>query len=156
MSLLRVHQWKPDVGAALNDWLLIGFKEAALSGEIAYDHAAKAQVCGLQGDSWMSTDTKTQFNLLTRKIIELLVSACPAAIKITGETFELPKGKMEEVSISGLFASGFYSESPEEEFLGSTLRWLQDEGYIRSPASDHYVATLKALTLAGAIPNALS
>jgi hypothetical protein len=104
----------------------------------------------------MSTVTKNEFNLLTRRIIDILVSACPAAVKITGETFELPKGKMEDVSFSGLFSSGFYSESPEEEFLGSTLKWLQDEGYIRSIASDHYVATFKTLELANAIPNALS
>jgi hypothetical protein len=44
-----VFQWKADVGAALAGRLLIRFKEAALSEEIAYDHAAKAQVCSPKG-----------------------------------------------------------------------------------------------------------
>lgn len=104
----------------------------------------------------MSTDNKEQFNLLTRRILSLLVDACPAAIKVTAETFELPKGKMEDVNISGIYSTGFYSESPEEEFLGSTLKWLQDEGFVRAISNDYYVATLKTLTLVGAIPNSLS
>lgn len=104
----------------------------------------------------MSIDNKEQFNLLTRKILNLLISACPVPVEITGKTFELPKGVMEDLTVTGVFSAGFYNESSEEEFLGHTLKWLQDEGFVRAIDSEHYVATLQTLTLAGAVPNALS
>ncbi|QZD72867.1 hypothetical protein [Pseudomonas sp. 3-2] len=104
----------------------------------------------------MSTDNKSQFNLLTRKVIEMLVEACPVSVEITAETFSLPEGQYDSSSSSDVFITGFYTPSAEEHLLNSTLKWLADEGFIRETATDQYVATLRTLKLYDAIPSALS
>lgn len=99
----------------------------------------------------MSDSKQEQFNLLTRKIIELLINECPVAVNITADTFELPKG---EFKASGMI--GFHQNSPEEEVLKSTLKWLEAESFIRSEQSGYYVATFKTLKLYNSVPAAIS
>lgn len=104
----------------------------------------------------MSNDNKEQFNILAKKVLEILVEACPVPTKITAETFELPKGEYQKAETSGfLSVSGFYKDSPEEKVLKSVLAWLADEKYIRGEG-DYYVATLQTLKLYNSVPNAIS
>lgn len=101
----------------------------------------------------MSDDNQEQFNVLTRKIIELLVNECPVPVQITAETFELPKGEVQRSS--GPYAMSFYKNTPQEEVLKCALKWLEDENFIREKGG-YYVATLQTLKLYNAVPAALS
>ncbi|CAI8825257.1 DUF2653 family protein [Pseudomonas sp. IT-232MI5] len=103
----------------------------------------------------MSTSNKEQFDLMIRRILGDLIAACPAAVAITAEAYELPKG--EHVSDgNGIYASTYYRESPEEKLLTDTLKWLREEGFIRIDNSYGFVATMQALKLASAVPKVIS
>lgn len=100
----------------------------------------------------MSTN-KEQFDLLTSKILGMLVDACPAQVELNAEAFDIKTGSYD--GSSGIIG-GFYQATPEEQFLAETLNWLVLEGYIRAGnRTDHYVATLQTLKLYNSIPNAL-
>lgn len=101
----------------------------------------------------MSVDNKEQFNLLTGKILTLLVNACPVPVQITAETFNLPKGEFQKSQ--GGFSVGFYSNTPEEAILKDLLKWLEAENFIRERGG-YYVATLQTLKLHNSVPNAIS
>ncbi|MGH8350850.1 MAG: hypothetical protein ACRES5_30440 [Pseudomonas sp.] len=104
----------------------------------------------------MSNVNKEQFNLLAKKILEILVDACPLPAKITAETLELPKGEYQEGQSSGFISiSGSYKSSPEEKMLKSLLKWLVEERFIRAEG-DYYVATLQTLKLYNSVPNAIA
>ncbi|CAI8988849.1 hypothetical protein [Pseudomonas chlororaphis] len=104
----------------------------------------------------MSSDNREQFHDLTRKILELLVAACPMPVKINADTFGFPKGSFNETQANGFIAfSGSYIETPEEEFLDRTLQWLTAEGFIRAGESEHYVATLQTLKRFNSVPNTI-
>lgn len=98
----------------------------------------------------MSDSKQEQFNVLTRKIIEFVVNECPVPVQITADTFELPKG---EYQASGMI--GFYKNTPQEEVLKCTLKWLEAENFIREKGG-YYVATLQTLKLYNSVPAALS
>ncbi|UZE21853.1 hypothetical protein LOY67_17555 [Pseudomonas sp. B21-056] len=102
----------------------------------------------------MSVDNKEQFNLLTGKILALLVNACPVPVQITAETFGLPKGEY-KAERGGPLLMGFYDNTPEEEVLKSLLKWLEAENYVREKGG-YYVATLQTLKLYNSVPNAIS
>jgi hypothetical protein len=106
----------------------------------------------------MSETNKVQFNALVSKILDVLVAACPVQVEVTVESFGLPKGEFDSSHEPSGFIGfvGSYNETPEEQLLNSTLRWLLAEGFIRvGEHTDHYVATLQTLTLRGEIPNTL-
>lgn len=88
-----------------------------------------------------------RFNKLTKEILDRLVEACPVPLELKTEDFGLEPGKFE--------SSGMYSYSGDENFLSSTIKWLEAEGYIRSVGGSH-TATLETLRHVGRIPNALS
>ncbi|HEX4549809.1 hypothetical protein [Pseudomonas sp.] len=101
----------------------------------------------------MSTDNREQFNVLTGKILRMLVNACPAQVELNAEAFDLETGSYD---IPSGVIGGFYEATPQEQFLADTLRWLIAEGLIRDGEhTDHYVATFRSLELYGSIPNAL-
>lgn len=102
----------------------------------------------------MSEDNRARFNELSKQVIDLLIGTCPLPLKITVETFNLPKGGVSSAP-SGM-ANGFYTPSPEEDMLDSTLAWLVAEGFVRESGTNHYVATLQTLKLYGSVPNAVS
>lgn len=103
----------------------------------------------------MSDDNREQFNFLARKTLELLVNACPVPMKITAETFELPKGERKTAD-SGFFGTTtIYKKSPDEQVLSGLLKWLVAENYIRENGG-YYVATLQTLKLYNAVPNSIS
>lgn len=106
----------------------------------------------------MSSASKPDFNNYVRDVLELLVSSCPLAVDINVETFNLPKGEYERGSSSKTFSGlpGSYKQTQEEEMLKSTLSWLDAEGLIRIDKRGRYVATLQALKVYGAVPNALA
>ena len=104
----------------------------------------------------MSNDHEFSFSGLVRTILNLLIESCPLQVEITVEKLNFPKGNYEKSPASSGFIIGFYNQTPEEEVLNSTLEWLVAEGYIRAGARDHYIATLQALKLYGAVPSALS
>lgn len=103
----------------------------------------------------MSDDNKEQFNFLARKTLEILVNACPVPVKITAETFDLPKGENQTSENGFLGKSTFYKSSPDEHVLKSLLQWLEAENYIREKGG-YYVATLQTLKLCNAVPNAIA
>jgi hypothetical protein len=103
----------------------------------------------------MSDDNKERFNVLAGKTLALLVGACPVPIKITAETFELPKGERKTAENGFLGTTSFYKKSPDEQVLSSLLQWLEAENYIREKGG-YYVATLQTLKLYNAVPNAIS
>lgn len=102
----------------------------------------------------MSENTKARFDELTKQIIDLLVAACPLQVKITAEVFNLPRGKVS--AATGGFIGGFYTSSPEEEMLDSTLAWLEAEGFIRKGDTEYYIATLLTLKIYNSVPFAVS
>lgn len=99
----------------------------------------------------MSESNREQFNVLTRKILELLIDECPVPVQITAETFGLPKGEYQKTS--GII--GAYQTTPQEDVLRSTLKWLEAEGFVREKGG-YYVATLQALKLYNSVPAAIS
>lgn len=106
----------------------------------------------------MDDDNKAIFDKFARKVLELLVKACPLHMEITVETFNWPRGEYEKSSDSSgsMMVAGSYRQSPEEEFLEGTLKWLVEEGLIRKRGSQHYVATLRALELYESVPKSIS
>jgi hypothetical protein len=103
----------------------------------------------------MSDDNKELFNLLARKTLELLVDVCPVPVKITAETFELPKGERQTSENGFLGTTTFYKKSQDEQVLSSLLQWLEAENFIREKGG-YYVATLQTLKLYNAAPNAIT
>jgi len=103
----------------------------------------------------MSDDNKELFNLLAKKTLELLVNACPVPVKITSETFELPKGEHNTSENAFLGTATYYKKSADEQVLSSLLQWLAAENYVREKGG-YYVATLQTLKLYNAIPNAIA
>ena len=105
----------------------------------------------------MSNDNKAKFNEFARKILDALVEACPMSVELTAETLDLQKGHAEKASTSGIMGTmAFYSYSPDEQLLNSTLEWLDAEGFVRTASRDHYVATLQTLKIYNAVPHAVS
>lgn len=103
----------------------------------------------------MSDDNKELFNLLARKTLELLVNACPVPVKISAETFELPKGERKTTDSGFLGTSTYYIKSIDEQVLSSLLQWLTAENFVREKGG-YYVATLQTLKLYNAVPNAIA
>lgn len=105
----------------------------------------------------MSEDNRAQFNNLTRKILDLLILACPAPVRLDAKALGLPEGAFvegEANAFSGVNRS--YKTTPEEVFLKHCLIWLEHEGLIKASGErERFVATMKSLALYGQLPSAL-
>lgn len=106
----------------------------------------------------MSDDNRTQFNDITRKVLELLTRSCPVPTRVDAAALGLPEGEWNQEERGAFTVSNrTYKRTPEEVFLNLSLQWLEAEGYVRSGGGrEHYVATMKLLTLYNQVPNALS